>query len=216
MCGIVGAVAKWNAGFSLSGQKAFEDLLYMDTLRGPDSTGVFLVDKDGDTTVINTMDPNVAVNEFQSANPDHSPTRAALLAAIIPGLGQAYNKKYWKIPIVWAGLATFGYFIKFNDDRYQYYRRNLIYEVEANPEYPNETGLDQAQLKSGRDFYRRNRDQIAIYGILFYFIQIVDAHVDAHLIEFDVNQDLSVRFEPGYIPLQTGGQQAGLSIKFKF
>lgn len=52
MCGIVGAVAKWNAGFSLTGQKAFEDLLYMDTLRGPDSTGVFLVDKDGDTTVV--------------------------------------------------------------------------------------------------------------------------------------------------------------------
>ena len=81
---------------------------------------------------------------------------------------------------------------------------------------PNETGLNQATLKSARDQYRRNRDQLVLYGILFYIVQIVDAHVDAHLIEFDVNQDLSVKLEPGYIPLNTGGSQIGMSFKIKF
>ena len=169
-----------------------------------------------DSADIRTIKEEIPTIEFTSQNPDHSPARAALLSATIPGLGQAYNKKYWKIPIVWIGLGAFGYFIIWNNDRYQFYRRNLIYEVEQDPDFPNETGLDQPTLKRARDTFRRNRDQLALYGILFYMLQIVDAHVDAHLIEFDVNQDLSVRFEPGYIPINSGGSQIGMSIKFKF
>ena len=169
-----------------------------------------------DSTVLRTLGNDDRATEITMEKPDHSPVRATLLSATIPGLGQAYNKKYWKIPLVWAGLATFGYFIVWNNNEYQFYRRNLIYEIEQDPDYPNETGLTQETLKSARDQYRRNRDQLVLYGILFYFVQIVDAHVDAHLIEFDVNQDLSVRLEPGYIPLDTGGSQIGMSLKFKF
>ena len=169
-----------------------------------------------DSTVFRSLDQNQPVTEISMQAPEHDPTKAALLSAAIPGLGQAYNKKYWKIPIVWAGLGTFGYFIKWNDDRYQYYRRQLIYEVEKDPDYPNETGLDQSTLTSARNTYRKSRDQLAIYGILFYLIQIVDANVDAHLIEFDVNQDLSVRFEPEYVPIDVGGSSMGMAIKFKF
>jgi Family of unknown function (DUF5683) len=167
-------------------------------------------------TVIRSLESDVPTTELEMEAPEHNPTRAALLSAAIPGLGQAYNKKYWKIPLVWAGLGTFGYFIVWNDNQYQFYRRNLIYEIEKDPDYPNETGLDQATLKSTRDRFRRSRDQLALYGMLFYLVQIVDAHVDAHLIEFDVNQDLSVRLEPGYIPLSIGGSQIGMSFKFKF
>ena len=169
-----------------------------------------------DSTVLRSLSDNDGATELTMVKPDHNPGKAALLSATIPGLGQAYNKKYWKIPLVWAGLATFGYFIVWNNNEYQFYRRNLIYEIEQDPAYPNETGLNQETLKSARDQYRRNRDQLVLYGILFYFVQIVDAHVDAHLIEFDVNQDLSVRLEPGYIPLDTGGSQIGMSLKFKF
>jgi len=169
-----------------------------------------------DSTVIRILDDGARATEISMEAPDHSPTKATLLSAAIPGLGQAYNKKYWKIPLVWLGLGAFGYFIIWNNDQYQYYRRNLIYEIEQDPDYPNETDLNEATLRSARDQYRRNRDQLALYGILFYLVQIVDAHVDAHLIEFDVNQDLSVRFEPGYIPFKTGGSQIGMSIKFKF
>ena len=169
-----------------------------------------------DSTVIRSLSTDVGATEITMKKPEHSPTRATLLSAAIPGLGQAYNKKYWKIPIVWAALGAFGYFIVWNNDQYQFYRRNLIYEIEQDPDFPNETGLNQTTLKSARDQYRRNRDQLALYGILFYLVQIVDAHVDAHLIEFDVNQDLSVRLEPGYIPLNTGGSQFGMSFKIKF
>jgi uncharacterized protein DUF5683 len=167
-------------------------------------------------TVVRSLESDVPATKIEMEAPEHDPTRAALLSAAIPGLGQAYNKKYWKIPLVWAGLGAFGYFIIWNDNQYQFYRRNLIYEIEQDPDYPNETNLDQATLKSARDQFRRSRDQLALYGILFYLVQIVDAHVDAHLIEFDVNQDLSVRLEPGYIPLSTGGSQIGVSFKFKF
>lgn len=170
-----------------------------------------------DSTVLRILgDDDAHATEISMEAPEHSPTKATLLSAAIPGLGQAYNKKYWKIPLVWLGLGTFGYFIIWNNDQYQYYRRNLIYEIEQDPDYPNETNLNEATLKSARDQYRRNRDQLALYGILFYLVQIVDAHVDAHLIEFDVNQDLSVRFEPSYSPFKNGGSQIGLSIKFKF
>ncbi len=169
-----------------------------------------------DSTVLRSLDKDVATVDIGIEAPDHSPTRALLLSAIIPGLGQFYNKKYWKVPIVWAGLGAFAYFIKFNNERYQYYRRNLIYEVEQDPDFPNETNLDQTSLKSARDQYRRARDQVALYGILFYIVQIIDAHVDAHLIEFDVNQDLSVRFEPSLIPNYRGGSSFGLALKFNF
>lgn len=170
----------------------------------------------GDSTVVRSLKPSAPVTTFESVAKEHSPTRAALLSAVLPGLGQAYNKKFWKIPIVWAGFGTFGYFINWNNNNYQFYRKQLIYEVAGDPNFPNETGLDKATLQRARDYYRRNRDQLAIYGILFYFLQIVDAHVDAHLIEFDVNQDLSVKLEPGYIPLDVGGYNSGLSIKVKF
>ena len=88
--------------------------------------------------------------------------------------------------------------------------------MEQDPDFPNETNLDQTSLKSARDQYRRARDQLAIYGILFYIVQIIDAHVDAHLIEFDVNQDLSVRFEPWLTPDYRGGSSFGLALKFNF
>ena len=167
-------------------------------------------------TVLRSLSDDTPATEISMASPEHDPTKAALLSAAIPGLGQAYNKKYWKIPLVWLGLGAFGYFIVWNNDQYQFYRRNLIYEIAGDPKYKNETGLNQSTLKSARDQYRRNRDQLVLYGILFYLVQVVDAHVDAHLIEFDVNQDLSVRLEPGYIPLNTGGSQIGMSLKFKF
>ena len=166
-------------------------------------------------TVQRTLEASPEYEEIESKLPDHDPIKAALYGAALPGLGQVYNKKYWKIPIVWGGLATFGYFIDWTNDNYQYYQMNLRYEVAKNPEFPNTTGLDQATLRRARDYYRRQRDQLTVYGILFYFIQIVDAHVDAHLIEFDVNQDLSVKVDPTAIPVN-GISGAGLSLKIRF
>lgn len=157
------------------------------------------------------------VQDFEMVEPEHSPTTAALFSAALPGLGQAYNGRYWKIPIVWGGLAAFGYFINWNNNQYQYFRRNLIYEIAKDPDFPNETNLSSATLKSARDSFRRNRDQLVLFGILFYLMNIADAYIDAHLMEFSVNQDLSVRVSPDIIPLGNGRLgPVGLSLKLKF
>lgn len=157
-----------------------------------------------------------AVQEIEMVYKDHDPKRAAWYSAVVPGLGQAYNKKYWKIPLVWGGIAGFAYFIDWNNDLYQFYRKNLIYETEQNPAFINETPLEASTLKSARDQYRRTRDQLIIYGVLFYMLNIVDAHIDAHLIEFDVNQNLSVQLNPTIQNNPNGKQSTGLSLTINF
>lgn len=157
-----------------------------------------------------------AVEEIEMVYKDHDPKRAAWYSTAVPGLGQAYNKKYWKIPLVWGGIAGFAYFIDWNNDLYQFYRKNLIYETEQNPDFINETPLEASILKSARDQYRRNRDQLIIFGVIFYMLNIVDAHVDAHLIEFDVNQNLSVQLNPTIQNNPNGSQSTGLSLTINF
>lgn len=156
------------------------------------------------------------VQNFEAKDPTHDPVKAALYSAILPGLGQAYNRKYWKIPVVWAGFGAFAYFINWNNDQYQFYRRNLIYEIEGNPDFPNETPYEADVLKSARDEYRRNRDMLIIFNVLYYMLNIVDAHVDAHLIEFDVNQDLSVQLQPSIQYMPVGNPTTGLTLSFRF
>jgi len=167
-----------------------------------------------DSIVNSNSFPSDQTTELKLVLPKHDPKRAALLSTVIPGLGQAYNKKYWKIPLVWIGLGTFAYFINFNNDQYQFYRKNLIYEVKQDPNFPNQTILTVQQLKRARDQFRRNRDQLVLYGVLFYFVQIVDAHVDAHLIEFDVNQDLSARITPTVMSPSNGIAGINLTLTF--
>lgn len=156
------------------------------------------------------------VQTIESKDPDHDPAKAALYSAIIPGLGQAYNRKYWKIPIVWAGFGAFAYFIHWNNERYQFYRQELIYKIEDNPAFPNQTPYEASVLKSARDEYRRNRDMLIIFNVLYYLLQIVDAHVDAHLNEFKINQDLSVQLQPSIQSMPSGAQTTGLSLTFRF
>ncbi len=157
------------------------------------------------------------VENFEMISEGHDPNKAAWYSAAVPGLGQVYNKKYWKIPLVWAGVAGFAYLINWNNDQYQFFRKNLLYEKNGNqPGFKNETQLDATALKSGRDQYRRSRDMMIIFSVLFYMLNIVDAHVDAHLIEFDVNQDLSVQLTPSiqYTPNNTVSTGLTFSIKF--
>ncbi len=158
-----------------------------------------------------------ATEEIEMVYKDHDPKKAAWYSAAVPGLGQAYNKKYWKIPVVWGGIAGFAYFIDWNNDQYQFYSKNLIYETQGNqPGFENETSLEASILKSARDQYRRNRDMLVIFGVIFYMLNIVDAHVDAHLIEFDVNQNLTVQLNPSVQNNPNGKQSTGLSLKINF
>ncbi len=158
-----------------------------------------------------------AVETIEMVAKNHDPNKAAWLSAAVPGLGQVYNKKYWKIPLVWGGIAGFAYLIDWNNDQYQFYRRNLIYEINGNqPGFKNETQFEASTLKSGRDQYRRNRDMMVIFGVIFYMLSIVDAHVDAHLIEFDVNKDLSVQLTPSIQTTYDQKLSTGLTFSVKF
>jgi hypothetical protein len=129
----------------------------------------------------------------------HSPHKATLYSLALPGLGQAYNKKYWKIPIIYAGFAGLGYLIVTNKNQYTKYKNALEYDPNDPNAVSNEyVKLSESQLKSGRDLYRKNLDLSIILTALWWALNIVDATVDAHLFKFDVTEDLSLRVEPDF------------------
>ena len=142
----------------------------------------------------------------------HSPKKASLYSALLPGLGQAYNKKYWKIPVVYAGFGLIGYFIDWNNDNYQLSKTAYKHlkdddptttdylKLEAIEGYDLDNPTDVTNLLEGltkrQDYYRRNRDLLVISMFGFYGLNIIDASVDAHLFNFDVGDDLTMNWQP--------------------
>ena len=125
------------------------------------------------------------------------PPRASLFSAMLPGLGQAYNGDYWKIPVFCGGLMACGYFIQFNNMQYQRYRNDY-----NNPDYAGRMTPDN--LKWYRDTYRRYRDYSVLAGIIVYALTIIDANIFAYLRDFDVSDDLAFKIGPGIIdPIHT-------------
>ena len=153
------------------------------------------VNKPGDTLPADTVLIDMVAE-------DHLPRKAALFSAALPGLGQIYNKKYWKVPIIYGGFAILGYLIVFNNDRYQLLRRARIAvesgQLEQNPLAGLRGGQfdDVNRLANNVDNFRQQRDRLIIFTAGLYGLNIMDAIVDAHLIEFDVNPDLSFNLEP--------------------
>lgn len=159
---------------------------------------------DADTTKIITNG-----QEFEEI---HSPKKASLYSAIIPGWGQAYNKKYWKIPVVYIGFGVIGYFINWNNDNYQTSRTAYIHltdndlttndhlNLEAIDGFDLDDPTSVANLAEGltkrQDYYRRNRDLLFIGMFGFWGLNIIDASVDAHLFNFDVSDDLTMNWQP--------------------
>lgn len=148
----------------------------------------------------------------------HSPKKAAIMSAAFPGLGQIYNRKYWKLPIVYGGLGTLGYLITFNSVQYSLYRKAYLAKIDDDPltidEYPfaSEDGLLQRLNQ-----HRRTRDMLIAGAVLIYALNIIDASVDAHLFEFDVSDDLSLRIEPVLAPdFSSGSAYKGFGIKLRF
>lgn len=146
----------------------------------------------------------------------HSPKKASMYSAILPGLGQAYNKKYWKIPVIYAGFATLGYFIVTNNNKYQDYKDAYIARIDDDPTTVDDyTDVYSDQdLVTLKDFYRRNRDLAIIGAGVLYVLNILDASVDAHMFYFDVNDNLTMRVTPGVQYVQT--LQPGLSLSLHF
>jgi hypothetical protein len=151
----------------------------------------------------------------------YSPRKALLYAAILPGLGQIYNKKYWKLPLVYGGfyLLIDQGVIKYNNI-YTTYKGYLFYNIEHNITgsltSPNSGARTTDQLRRIVDRARRERDFMIIMTAGLYLLQMVDAHVDAHLKEFDLNPNLHARLEPTLNQDPVTGRQTGISLIFRF
>ena len=141
------------------------------------------------------------------------PRRASLLAAVLPGSGQLYNKKYWKIPIVFGLGYTLGYYIKLNHQEYILKRDEYLLVKNGNT---NTTGYNTEQLVRLREYWRRNRDLLIILSSIAYLMNIADAAVDAHFSNFDVSDDLSLNWKPQfYLAGNKPGMGLGLTLAFK-
>ncbi len=121
-----------------------------------------------------------------------SPSRAAFYSAVLPGLGQAYNKKYWKIPIVYAALGTGVYFYAFNTDLYNQYRDAYKRRLAGFSDDEFQSLSDDA-LQDAQEFYQRNKDLSLLITVGLYVLNIIDANVDAHLKQYNVSDDLTLR-----------------------
>ena len=152
----------------------------------------------------------------------YDPRKALLYAAVVPGLGQIYNKKYWKLPLVYGGFFAIGYAINFYQDNYKTYKVKLFYnldnglegDTEFNPNDPS--GYTTGQLRTIVDKSRRERDFWVIMMGAMYILQMVDAHVDSHLKEFDLNPNLRVSIQPAVEQNELLGRQNSLSVVIKF
>ncbi|MEM9391276.1 MAG: DUF5683 domain-containing protein, partial [Bacteroidota bacterium] len=143
------------------------------------------------------------------------PRRASLKAAALPGLGQIYNKDYWKLPLVYGGFVALGLTINYWSDLYNGYRVDL-FDLLENDLDTSPDGLSEEQLRTLIDDTRRERDFYMIMTGVFYLLQIAEAHISAHLKEFKLNPDLRVKVEPSFEQSQFENYRAGIALKFRF
>lgn len=146
----------------------------------------------------------------------HSPGRATLLSAVIPGAGQLYNRKYWKIPLIYAagGAAVYGivfYTREYNNFR-NAYKERLANGFNVDPYYNQ---FQTPTLQSNRDYYRYYRDLSYIALGAVYILQVVDAAVDAHFFDFKITEDLSLNVQP-VVPITAPASGTQVLFTFKF
>ena len=174
--------------------------------------------KDKDSTSIGLEKELVIINQDIVARKEIDPLRpskAAFYSAILPGLGQAYNKKYWKIPLVWGAIGTGVYFYVRNDkqfDRYRdaYKRRLAGFKDDEFYDVVTTDGLIRAQEQ-----FRRNKELSLLVTIGLYALNIIDANVDAHLLQFNVDENLSLSPHYQYNQMENTSD-LGLTLNFKF
>lgn len=161
-------------------------------------------------TVVVADDYKYGLSGKKIFNPD--PTRAVWMSALFPGLGQIYNRRYWKLPIIVAGFMGLGYGLSWNNTQYNDYSNGYMDLMSGDPDKksymnffpPNtdEDSLDKTWLKSvlqsRKNYFRRNRDLCIICMVGVYLIAIIDSYVDAQLAHFDISPDLSMDITPGF------------------
>lgn len=144
-----------------------------------------------------------------------APSRAAFYSAVLPGLGQAYNKKYWKIPIVYAALGTGIYFYIDNNNAYNRYRDAYKRRLAGFSDDEFYDKLSTEGLRNAQKQLRRNKEMSLLITIGLYALQIVDANVDAHLMQFNIDDNLSLAPHYNYNEMENCSN-LGLTFNFKF
>ncbi len=165
------------------------------------TTDSIAVQKAADT--INKKDPHA-----------FDPRKATFRSAVLPGWGQVYNKKYWKLPLVYGALGITAGVYFYNVKTYKLLKLAYIYKTDkdsTNDELidPRFNGISANGIRSLRNSFRQNVDYSVLFFILFWGLNVVDATVDAHLKAFDVNDELSLEIKPGYSPM---ANTAGISL----
>ena len=137
------------------------------------------------------------------------PKKAALYSAILPGAGQVYTKKYWKVPVIYGGLITSAYYINESNDFYQLYKSTYLNRLDG--DFTDNLNYSDSDLRTLTEHYRRNREVSALLFTLTYILNIVDASVNAHLFDYDVSEDLSLHIQPVYFSKENA---SGISLSF--
>ena len=159
----------------------------------------------------------------------HSPKKATIMSSCLPGLGQIYNRKWWKVPIVYAGLGGLGYLVYTNNYEYRSYLHAYEYKTGDLPDgvtlNAHETELAskyaESQLQTYKESYRRDFEFYTILTVAWYGLNILDACVDGHLYTYDISDDLSLSVDPYLRPVEQPMMipqyaQVGLSFKLSF
>lgn len=180
---------------------------------------------DSSNTVVDELiviDENIEIDTAKRER-KHYPQVATISSAIVPGLGQVYNRKYYKVPIIWGGgLALYAYYDWNNT---YYHRFKLAGEQLSNGAPvtdPELSELETETITSYKNYYRRHRDRAVIFMGLLYVANIVDALVDAHMLDYDISKDLSLHWEPALLPTApsyyspTDNYALGAKIQLKF
>ncbi|OAB81474.1 hypothetical protein ULVI_01245 [Cochleicola gelatinilyticus] len=142
-----------------------------------------------------------------------APSRAAFYSAVVPGLGQAYNKKYWKIPLIYAGMASGVYFYLRNDKDYNLFRDAYKRRL-AGFNDDEFQGISDQRLIDAQKNAQKNKDVSIIVALAFYMVNIIDANVDAHLRQYNVSEDISLQPNFEVNPINTQANY-GLSLTFR-
>jgi len=149
----------------------------------------------------------------------HSPKKAMLLSTFPPGAGQVYNKKWWKVPIIYAGIGISVYAAFWNQDQFDLYRNAWNIRNDGNEDTKDDfDGIySDLQLIQIQNYYDKNKEVSIAIAVGFYALNILDANVDAHLFEFDVSDDISMKIEPTVMGFSRyTGTQVGMKLNLKF
>jgi hypothetical protein len=166
--------------------------------------------------VQDSLKTEMRLSDSAKITKERYPQKATIYSALLPGLGQAYNHKYWKIPIIYVGGAAIYYFIDYCNTQYKDAKKIYEEEILKGPQ-GNQNIINYAS--ANRDYFRKWRDLDVIFMGLLYSLNIIDAMADAYFTKFDISDNLTMKITPSMIAAPTtkpDNYSIGLKLSFRF